>query len=221
MQITIDVPSGSSMTASLLGANKILNILQNHGGFSSSDTLSRSAAMELQAGAQLSLTTNNLAASVQWSSFRFDNIFSPIIAFQVASTNPISSGTISYDFVLTNIGSVWQINLNSFVAPQAGLYFFSQSAGMIGYSLVSIAYKINGQSVQIKQMGDNKLFVSNNDLHSPSIFLTLNAGDSLITTCDDGIFSEPANLQISLGGFYYSPITNTQVSGGNCFAIVS
>ena len=77
--------------------------------------------------------------------FRIDNLFCPLIAFEVqTSTNtklPTDEGlaTIFFDIVLVNEGQGYQINNSAFVTPVEGTYFFSISAP--GVALLAINTK--------------------------------------------------------------------------------
>ena len=197
---------------------KYVRIIQSHGSFEQPETLSRNGLIDLHAGTQLSFLSNYPSQSLQWTAFRLGNILSQLFAFQVAkSSTAFCCGLITYDLVFLNIGSAWNIASNLFIAPRSGQYFFSICAGFFSNQLVDLSFIVNGNNVkQITQNGAASKITSGMDFHSASKLLQLNTGDSLKTTFiypnNANLYSELANLQISLTGFYYSPTINSPVS---------
>ena len=219
MHISTSIPAYAVANVTLSGINNYMRIIQNHGNYDHPDTLSRNIMMDLQAGTKLSFLSSYPSQSLQWASFRLDNIMSQLFAFQVAkSFSAICCGLITYDLVLLNIGSAWNIALNSFIAPINGQYFFSLSAGFLALQKYGISIVINGINVVlITESGAASKIISGMDLHSASKLLQLNSGDSLTTTVSNAnLYSDSTNLQISLTGFYYSPTINPPVSKLKC-----
>ena len=213
MHISATVPANTSVYVTLSGTSNSVRIIQNHNGFTEPDTISRNNVINLQAGSQLYFQSEFPSLSLQWTTFRVDNCFSPLIIFQVArSTSASGGGLITYDVVLTNIGSAWNHNINTFIAPLNGLYFFSLSTGMNGNQVFGLQFNVNGIVLQQTQAGSASLFAHGNDLYSVSKLLALNASDYFTTSFFDGdIYSNSTDLQISLAGFYYSPAISSQV----------
>ena len=213
MHISVTAPANTSVYVTLSGITNSVKIIQNHNGFTKPDTISRNNVMNIQAGSLLTFLSQFPSLSLQWTTFRVDNCFSPLIIFQVArSTSASGGGLITYDVVLTNIGLAWNHNINTFIAPLNGLYFFSLSAGMNGNQVFGLQFNVNGIVLQQTQAGSASLFAQGNDLYSVSKLLALNASDYFTTSFFDGdIYSNSTDLQISLAGFYYSPAISSQV----------
>ena len=213
MHVSITVPAYSPALVTLSGTPNYVTIVQNHDGYIESDTISRNNVIDLQAGTALSLFSEFPSQSLHWISFRLDNCFSPLFVFQVARSSAFTgSGQIAYDLVFTNIGSAWNKIANSFIAPLTGQYFFSLSVGMINNQVFNLKFVVNGADVQRTQDGSAGLFYVGNDLYSVSKLLPLNTGDIFKTSVADGnIYSDSTNLQISLAGFYYSPVMKSKV----------
>ena len=213
MHLSITVPAYTPALVTLSGTPNYVTIVQNHDGCIDSDTISRNNVIGLQAGTVLSFLSEFSSQSLHWTSFRLDNCFSPLFVFQVArSSSFTASGQITYDLVFTNVGSAWNTNTSTFIAPLNGHYFFSASVGMISGEGVTLWFVVNDVVVQAAQAGVAFLFSQGNDLHSVSKLLSLNAGDIFQTRSTAGkIYSDSTNLQISLAGFYYSPVINSKV----------
>ena len=214
MHISVTVPALTQANVTLLGITNYMRIIQSHGNFDHPDTLSRNGLVDLQAGAQLAFLSKYPSQSLQWTSFRLDNIMSQLIAFQVAKTSPaLCCGLVTFDFVLLNIGFAWNIATNSFIAPKNGQYFLSVSAGCYANSVFDLYLWVNGNTVQMTQNGASSKFSSGIDLHSTSKLLQFNAGDTFTTTIDTkNLYSDATNLQVSFAGFYYSPTISSAVS---------
>ena len=213
MHLTTNVPSLTSSLIILLGMTNYLRIVQNHNGFIQSDLISRNSVIDVQNGSKLSISSAFNADSIQWSSFRLDNCLSPLYVFQVArSSSQASDGLITYDLVLTNIGSAWNTEENSFKVPLTGQYFFSLSVGMGGNQVyISLSFEVNGVKILTTYSGLTAMYSSGYDLYSASKLLPLNAQDVFTTTVIGNISSEQPHAQISLAGFYYSPAINSKV----------
>ena len=213
MHVSITVPAYTPALVTLSGMPNYVTIVQNHDGYIDSDTISRNNVIDLQAGTALSFLSEFSSESLHWTSFRLDNCFSPLFVFQVARSSSFTvSGQITYDLVFTNVGSAWNMNTNTFIAPLNGQYFFSLSVGMISDEGFTLWFIVNGNVVQATQAGAAYLFSQGNDLHSVSKLLSLNTGDIFLTQSTFGsLYSDLTNLQISLAGFYYSPIINSKV----------
>ena len=216
--MSINVPGGASAYISLTGATTYMSIVQTHNGFADLYSISRNGVTELQAGSKLSMQSNFDTQNLRWSSFRLDNCFSPLYAFRVARTSSLASTAtvsilVTYDLVLLNIGLAWNAVANSFKAPLAGQYFFSLSIGMSSQQLFVANFEVNGVIIQSTYSGAAAKISSGNDLYTVSNLLQLNSGDVFTTTCYNGtLYSDSTNLQISLSGFFYSPVINSKVS---------
>ena len=219
MHIAANTPSYKQAFIGILGGNSTyLRIAKTHSGFAVPDTTSRSGVVNARLNNQTYFLSNYTTQSLYWSSFRLDNVFSPLVVFQVASTSVMFfDGIITYNQLFINNGSAWNATLNSFIAPFGGLYFFSLSAGMHDGVAFHLKFAINGVVVQDVSDGTALSMNPGYDLLTVSKLLQLRAGDVLTTAFSNGIlYSDPSNLQISLAGFYYSPTLNSQV-GHNVF----
>ena len=215
MSLSATVSASTSANITLSGVTNYVRIIQNHGGFTQPDSLSRSGLSDLQKGTQLSCLSSYPFQSLQWTSFRLDNIMSQMYAFQVAKSSTASCcGLIKYDIVFLNIGLAWSTMANLFIAPSSGQYFFSISAGMRPNKVFSLQFVVNGMLVkQNTQNGASFKFSSGIDLHSASKLLQLNTGDAVtMTYLNDALYSDSTNIQISLAEFYYSPVISIPVS---------
>ena len=214
MHISVTVPAFTQANVTLSGTSNYMRIIQSHGNFDHPDTLSRNGLMDLQAGTQLTFLSKYPSQSLQWTSFRLNNIMSQLIAFQVAKSSPAQCcGLVTFDLVLLNIGFAWNIGRNVFIAPKNGQYFFSVSAGCYANSTFDLFLVLNSDTVQKTQNGASSKFFSGIDLHSTSKLLQFNEGDTFVTIVDSkNLYSDATNLQISFAGFYYSPTISSAVS---------
>ena len=160
-----------------------IRIIQSHGRYDHPDSPSQNGLIDLLAGTQLSFLSNYPSQSLQWTSFRLDNIMSHLYAFQVTeSSATICCGQVTYDLVFLNIGSAWNIASNSFIAPTNGQYFISMSAGCFANQVFNLNFIVNGNVIQTTQHAASSKFSSGTDLHSASKLFQFYVGDTLITT---------------------------------------
>ena len=180
--------------------------------------MGRSGILSVQSSGLLVAQANFSFNSFSWSSFRLDHYFDPLIVVSVARTSSVvSNGKISFDRVLVNIGTAWNILTNNFVAPIFGQYFFSLSSAMSDGVKSEFDFNVNGHSKQAFQTGSTKLMSpGSKDLLSVSSFLQLNAGDEvMISVSFQGgqfVYADSNTYQLSLAGLLYSPPISKKVS---------
>ena len=222
MHISVTIPAYTVVNVTLSGVTNHIKITQSHGSYDHPDSPSRNGLIDLQAGTTLSFLSSYLSQSLQWTSFRLDNIMSQLYAFQVAKSSVATCcGQVTYDLVFLNIGSAWNIASNSFIAPRNGQYFISMSAGCFANQVFNLNVLVNGNVLQTTQNAASSKFSSGTDLHSVSKLFQFNLGDTLTTTIVyANLNSDLINLQTSLAGFLYSPAIISPVSASNIVVVV-
>ncbi|XP_063587898.1 complement C1q tumor necrosis factor-related protein 3-like [Penaeus indicus] len=104
-------------------------------------------------------------------------------AFTVRRASPYTTqgSKIIFTEPVTQVGSGWNIASSEFVAPSAGLYFFTFSAVSDRYNHFRITMKHNSRDV-VSAFGDS----SGYQMGSQSAILGLNAGDRVFLRLEEG-----------------------------------
>ena len=180
------------------------------------DTLSKEGIVCFATENHLKVTNRFPSLSVYWTGFQLDAIFDPLIATYVTRSSSFnnSNKVITFDNVIYNIGQAWDIRSNHFNAPFEGIYYFSFSGGILPDTSLRLDLKRNGENLCAAAGGMGKINVKNGfDLVSKSCFVKLNKDDKIqLYDRVDLIYSDPINQQISLAGFYFSPISDQKVN---------
>ena len=139
-----------------------------------------------------------------WGGFSVSGFMDPLVAFSVArSTSMTSQGLVTYDTEIVNTGQ-FNLDTSTFTAPVDGIYYFSISAGVDTSGVVSVFLRVNNKNVY-------NLFFSSSTISGPetiagTTLLELGKGDEVSLHVTEGeIYSSPAELDISMSCFMYSP----------------
>ena len=213
MHLGIDVPELGQVSASL---SKNFSLTKTCNTLEGKDTVSKEGIVCFATENHMKVTSRFPSLSVYWAGFQLDAIFDPLIATYVTRSSSVknTNETIAFDNVLYNFGQAWDIRFNHFRAPFDGIYYFSFSGGILPDTGLIIDLKRNGEKLCAALGGMGKINVKNGfDLVSKSCFVKLKKDDK-IQLCDrvDLIYSDPINQQISLAGFYFSPICDQKVN---------
>ena len=119
------------------------------------------------------------------------------------STSMMSLGLVTYDTEIVNTGQ-FNMHTSTFTAPVDGIYYFSISAGIFTSGVVSVFLRVNNNKVY------NLFFSSSTNRGVETIagttLLDLDQGDEVSLHVTEGeIYSSPAELDISMSCFLYSP----------------
>ena len=212
MHFGADVPARTMANITLVGSP--MNTLKTYSDLIQVDTIAREGVVSAQPYDLNYIASLYSTQRVYWSGFRLDNYFSPLVAFYVARTSPISTiGYLSYDRTLINEGNGWNSTTNRFVAPYSGVYFFSVSLGQLPKNRTILQIFKNGAAVVTIGTAMANLMGSGQDLVGRSHLMSLNVNDYVETYFSEGNpFSDSTNLQISFSGFFYNLTTGQQVS---------
>ena len=139
-----------------------------------------------------------------WGGFSVSGYMDPLVAFSVArSTSMTSLGLVTYDTEIVNTGQ-FNMDTSTFTTPVDGIYYFPISAGILTSGVVSVFLRVNNNKVY-------NLFFSSSSSSGPetiagTTLLELDQGDEAILHLREGvIYSSPAELDISMSCFLYSP----------------
>ena len=207
-----DVPARTMANITLV--RSVMNILKTYTDLTMTDSIAREGIVSFQPNDIIYITSLYVTQRIYWSGFRLDNYFSPVVAFYVARTSPISSlGYFSYDRTLVNEGKGWNSTTNRFVAPYSGIYFFTANFGQLPVKRILFYFQRNGKSVATIGTAMANLMKSGQDLVGRSHLMFLNTSDYVQTYLYEGTpLSDSINLQISFSGFFYNLLTGQQVS---------
>ena len=130
------------------------------------------------------------------------------IVFEVYSkTNYYFSGT--YENVVINVGGGWVASSNQFIAPVAGIYYFSYSAAAAPSTSVWMQLVINWATY----VCDNEVYNSNRqglDFSSRGCLVNLGQYSTVVIKVYASGYSSYG--QATFRGFLYSPVQGTQVA---------
>ena len=213
MHLGIDVPELGQVSASL---SKNFSLIKTCNTLEGKDTLSKEGIVCFATENNLKVTSRFPSLSVYWAGFQLDAIFDPLIATYVTRSSSVknTNKAIAFDNVLYNLGQAWDIRSNHFRAPFDGIYYFSFSGGILPDTSLVIDLKRNGEKLCAAAGGMGKIIVKNGfDSVSKSCFTKLKKDDKIqLYDREDLIYSDPINQQISLAGFYFSPISDQKVN---------
>jgi hypothetical protein len=241
MHIGVEIPMMTQACVQVSNTRLAVNktVLDNH-----HEIHSRSGVVSLEPETQVSVISTQSVATVYWSGFSLDNLMDPLVAFYVgrsSSTSPNDVITvvgfykkITYDTVIVNEGNAWDPENSCFKAQHVGLYLFSVSVGnkndiplnategitSMFYLTVDRPLEELRTSATIGRVdvGDDRHI----SIMSTSLLVQLAANDTVYVTCHktDHIYSDPITLATSLSGFYYRPVTVSNMSQVQCYSIL-
>ena len=191
----------------------IMSIRRLHTDYNNIDTISRDKILNLTLNRQLTVSSSypifgNSSFGSSWGAFFLENLMSSFIAFEVYKTTAVPLQ--SFYQTVFNYGNAWNNATQLFKAPQAGIYYFSISVGVLATTMGWNAFLV---------VPDNKyacsLEIYSKDHNGPDIIsrgclLQLALGQSLKI---DWLFDTDLSYsQTSFRGFLYSPISGIQVA---------
>ena len=185
---------------------------------SGADTICKDGIVFVRKASQSFLVSKHSTVGIYWLGFRLDTLFEPLIAFHVVRTTSINvkKKLVSFDKVLWNVGNPWNNFSNQFVVPYDGFYFFSFRGGVESGSKFSIFLKRDESEMCQATASVGKIMDrSEVDFTSKSCFISLKKRDKItLHGTDKGpfIYSNGKDQEISLLGFFYSPINRQKVS---------
>lgn len=191
-------------------------IVKKHMSYYGFDVMSRNQIISLTAGQQLKVYTvySTYADSTCGSSFgafMLDGLMSPLIMFDVYCSRNSGGQTPVFDVISYNYGNGWSNCSQAFIAPQAGIYYFGISAGVLqSPNSVTGDFQVSGAAVHycLFDLDNNH---NGLDLISRGCLLPLNASDVVsVHWRYSGI--DTSYGETSLRGFLYSPIHGQQVA---------
>ena len=207
-----DIPASTMANITLVGS--AMNSLKTYANLTKTDSISREGVVSVQPYDLIYIASMYSTQRIYWSGFRLDNYFSPLVAFYVARTSPISAtGYFSFDRTLVNEGNAWDSTNNRFVAPYSGIYFFTMNLGQLPVKRLQYCLYKNGAYIVTVITGMANLMGPGQDLVGRSHLMSLNAKDYVQPFITEGTpFSDSTNLQISFSGFFYNLSIGQQVS---------
>ena len=219
LQILADVPNNTDSLISVTGVQPPINIARNRSMYYS--TMYSNGIRRLESDQSLSIFSTASSVDVDvlklsFFGFSLDRFLSPLIAFDVASSQPWNiNSTVPFDQVRVNEGNGWNSQTNEFIPPKKGYYFLSFSIGLPSQpEFTTVALRLTDSNIVMEADIDftSASSTSNASLNSYpdvvswslvySLFLTHRAHIKLF---NGGLYSDPHNLQTSFRGFYYSP----------------
>ena len=214
LHLGVDVPEQGKVLLSL-GNN--FTLVKTSNAFKGKDTLSKDGIFCFPRESHLRVTSRFPTLSVHWTGFQIDTIFDPLIAIYVvrSSSTSTQNEAITFDKVLYNIGQAWNVHSNRFSAPFDGVYYFSFGGGVTPKSHFQLDLKVNGAKLcTASNFMGTKIVKNGFDFISKSCMVKINQEDDiqLFNAGPYSVYSDPIYQQLSLVGFYYSPIRNKQVS---------
>ncbi len=134
---------------------------------------------------------------------------SPLVAFYVALTQPwlTPSATLPYDTVLVNEGAGWSSGTSTFLAPRAGIYFFSQGISVTQSNGACLVLVVNGFCVTTQCIYE--MTHDNVETSRSAVMKTLQANDNVKSQVlwASQIYGSSLE-QTYLQGFLYAPVNN-------------
>lgn len=198
-------PGMLSMTGTDLGQPPA-EVLRGHAYFNGTDTLSRHSVFQLAEGQVLNMTSEyptyaDVTIGSSWGGVQLDVLMSPLVVFDVASTDPQTDGQM-HDVHL-NVRNGWDSAKQAFVAAHDGVYYFFLSAGVPAYTALTATVSSSVSHTDCGlQMGDT----SHNgvDLISRGCILSLSTGEEVSISLGPN-HPDTTYGETSLRGFLYSP----------------
>ena len=206
--LTATSPGNTMCDYRLVGTYHTPNVLRAHTNYNN-DTLSRDALLKLEKGQVMYVTSDyplnpdGLSHS-SWVGFSLDSAFDPLVAFVVGRVNPWSvNGLIPFEVILIDTSHSWNRSNNTFVVPQAGVYFFTFLTGVTANNIISTSLRINGQSFVASRLSNN--VHTGAETISRSTLALLYQGDMVSVFLESGQLYSDIRYQSSFMGFLYSP----------------
>ena len=178
------------------------------------DRVTRDGIIQLDVGEQMNCFSNS-SLSTFWSGFRLDSLMKPLVAFYVGRTTSwaTSNTAVVYDRIMVNMGNGWNSVSNRFIAPFTGTYYFSLSFGYEAGSSPNFQVVINGALKLYAIVGVGNAITNGIGIAAKSYMVTMAKDDYLeVRTGSVKSYSDEINLQMTLGGFLYSPVKESLVN---------
>ena len=214
LQILADVPIQTVSLITVAGMQPPVNIARNKSVYNS--TMYSSGIRKVQSDQMLSILSTKSSDAVDvlkltFFGFRLDRLLSPLIAFDVASTQPWDiNTTIPFDQVIVNEGFGWNRQLNTFTPPKSGIYFLSFSIGLPSQPVfTTVGLKLNSYAIMEADIDFTASATASNasypDVVSWSLVYKLSLTHRATIMLYNGeVYSDPYSLQTSFRGFYYA-----------------
>ena len=141
------------------------------------------------------------------------------VVFSVAR-NSLLHGTanpVTFNQVLFNDYSHYDVSTNKFTAPSSGVYYFSFSVGVTNQSPVEFMLYVN--DVPFTNIIRESTARTGTDVIGRSIMMNLNKSDTVHVGSKGRVAWSSDLLESSFGGFRYYPVYAKTVSKTNLFCI--
>ena len=141
------------------------------------------------------------------------------VVFSVAR-NSLLHGTanpVTFNQVLFNDYSHYDVSTNKFTAPSSGIYYFSFSVGVTNQSPVEFMLYVN--DVPFTNIICESTARTGTDVIGRSIMMNLNKSDTVHVGSKGRVAWSSDLLESSFGGFRYYPVYAKTVSKTNLFCI--
>ena len=146
--------------------------------------------------------------------FNVAELMSPddLVVFSVARNSPLreAANPVTFDQILVNDNSHYDVSANKFVAPSSGIYFFTFSIGIplpAGQSQVEVLLFLNNApftSIIHQPTGI--------DVISRSIMMSLDQSDTVyVVNKADSVAYSSQLLETSFAGFKFEPVHENKV----------
>ena len=183
------------------------------------DTIGRELAILLNASDTLHVSTayhtfSDYTAYTSFALFSIHHTMQPFPAvFSVARRNTVSGhlDPLVFNVELVNEGGHFDTSRHLFIAPTAGIYYFSVSVGLAGGFTAHVELQKNNQA--FVNVIRNSTVHPGTDTTSRSILMSLEEGDTihLVNHADQVAWSTETGLETSFSGFLYQPLHGNMV----------
>ena len=131
--------------------------------------------------------------------------------FSVARNSMLSCDTVTFNQILFNDNSHFNISTNKFTAPSSGIYFFTLSVGVTGPFPVEFMLYVN--DVPFTSIIRESTARTGTDVIGRSIMMNLNKSDTVhIGNKRNTLVYSSQLLETSFAGFKYEPVHQNKVS---------
>ena len=147
-----------------------------------------------------------------WSMFRLDDLFLPLVAFSVSSSDGnVYSGprVLPFDIIHVNQGNGWNGSIQEFFAPVSGIYVLSLATHTYANSGIQLDIQVNNVSQVAISVYNTQQYA---DTYTQSFLLQLHASDAVRAYLQSGSVENFGREGINFVGFLYEPVHGMSIA---------